>query len=759
MNNRSFRRRVSAIACAAAMAGTLLPISTGTATVQAANADTSDYAKLLQYSLYLYDANMCGTDVADASRMTWRGACHTADGVDGGFHDAGDHVKFGLPAGFSAASLGWSYYEFSDAFDSTGQTAHLRAITDRFARFFKDSTTLSGGSVTNFVYQVGDGGADHGEWVTPERQTTSGRTVYDSKDGWASDIAAEYAAALALNYLNFGNAEDLTYAKALYAYSTAHNEVATAGCAGFYDSGSYQDDQAWAAGWLYLATKEEQYKTDCRNKQNDIGWCFSWDNVSAGATAVYAHITGNWSNLNNYLSSICNGSGYYFCSEWGSARYNAAMQFTALAAGKNSSADYGAWCAGQMRYLLGENPANTCFVVGLGDNAAKYPHHRAASGYSGWSDYNAKASYAHTLVGALVGGPVTAGGSYTDAVDDYKSNEVTLDYNAGLVGAAAGLYAKYKTGQTVAVSSIPGVKTNVTDPEPVVTDTPPQSTTATTSTTPIADGPSEDGTHSITVGKSYPADYSNNFPAFPWSQFGIASDETVTKVEVTLSGASNVKWVGAFGSDILEGPNYWYQSDDMERSFYATSGTIEWELPADITPNLNKDLRIGFWYVEPSTVTIDKITVYTKRPASSTSSTSTSTTTSTTKSTTTTSTTKATTTTSTTKPTTTTSTTKATTTTSTTKPTTTTSTTKATTSTTKATTTTEPTTTVPVTNDAGKGDAGGNGTLDIRDVILLQRWLLGDRVPLVDPAAADMNEDGRLDIFDLALLKRALLKK
>ena len=66
---------------------------------------------------------------------------------------------------------------------------------------------------------------------------------------------------------------------------------------------------------------------------------------------------------------------------------------------------------------------------------------------------------------------------------------------------------------------------------------------------------------------------------------------------------------------------------------------------------------------------------------------------------------------------------------------------------------------MPVTNDAGKGDAGGNGTLDIRDVILLQRWLLGDRVPLVDPAAADMNEDGRLDIFDLALLKRALLKK
>jgi Glycosyl hydrolase family 9. len=63
-----------------------------------------NYAKLLQYSLYLYDANMCGTNVGNRSLLSWRGNCHTYDkakytlksgktidvDVTGGFHQAGE---------------------------------------------------------------------------------------------------------------------------------------------------------------------------------------------------------------------------------------------------------------------------------------------------------------------------------------------------------------------------------------------------------------------------------------------------------------------------------------------------------------------------------------------------------------------------------------------------------------------------------------------------------------------------------------------
>jgi len=35
--------------------------------------------------------------------------------VSGGFHDAGDHVKFGMPEAYSGSTLGWGYYEFRNS--------------------------------------------------------------------------------------------------------------------------------------------------------------------------------------------------------------------------------------------------------------------------------------------------------------------------------------------------------------------------------------------------------------------------------------------------------------------------------------------------------------------------------------------------------------------------------------------------------------------------------------------------------------------
>ncbi|MBP3309190.1 MAG: glycoside hydrolase family 9 protein, partial [Ruminococcus sp.] len=38
-----------------------------------------DFARALQYSIYFYDANMCGTDVEENNLYKWRGDCHTYD--------------------------------------------------------------------------------------------------------------------------------------------------------------------------------------------------------------------------------------------------------------------------------------------------------------------------------------------------------------------------------------------------------------------------------------------------------------------------------------------------------------------------------------------------------------------------------------------------------------------------------------------------------------------------------------------------------
>ncbi|MBQ4465739.1 MAG: hypothetical protein II916_07230 [Oscillospiraceae bacterium] len=54
------------------------------------------------------------------------------------------------------------------------------------------------------------------------------------------------------------------------------------------------------------------------------------------------------------------------------------------------------------------------------------------------------------------------------------------------------------------------------------------------------------------------------------------------------------------------------------------------------------------------------------------------------------------------------------------------------------------------------GDVDGNGTVDVLDVVMLQKWLVNAGALNV-PQAADLNQDGSADIFDMALLKRMLL--
>lgn len=54
-----------------------------------------------------------------------------------------------------------------------------------------------------------------------------------------------------------------------------------------------------------------------------------------------------------------------------------------------------------------------------------------------WNEYNSGADNAHTLYGALVGGP-DANDNYVDDRKDYVMAEVTCDYNAGFQSAVAG---------------------------------------------------------------------------------------------------------------------------------------------------------------------------------------------------------------------------------------------------------------------------------------------------------------------------------
>ena len=342
-----------------------------------------NFAKALQYVLYFYDANKCGYDVDENGNpglkwLEWRGDCHVEDyniplkpmsleGADakfgtnlsqefideykdildpdgdgymdcgGGMHDAGDHVKFGLPGSYAASTVGWGYYEFRDAYEKSGQQEHVEDILHWFNDFYMKGTYLDeDGKVIAFCYQVGEGNNDHNYWNPPELQSSDmlldfARPAYFATvDTPATDMCAGTAASLAINYLNFKDTEpeyaeeSLKKAIALYDFAVeTHAEdegmsVLSLGYdGGFYTSSYDYDELAWAAVWLYECTGNYDYIDDIisvdENLKDDMGhvtytgyikriikttgstwqniWVHCWDTVWGGVFAKLAPIT------------------------------------------------------------------------------------------------------------------------------------------------------------------------------------------------------------------------------------------------------------------------------------------------------------------------------------------------------------------------------------------------------------------------------------------------------------------------------------
>lgn len=267
--------------------------------------------------------------------------------LTGGWHDAGDHVKFGLPGSYSASTIGWGYYEFRDDYIDMGLQKHvedeLRWINDYFmkATFLDDND-----HVVAYCYQVGEGNNDHNYWCAPELQVDNTfvassscavkRPAYFATTEMpASDQCAGAAASLAVNYLNFKDTDPeyaekcLKYATALYDFAVeTHSEILDDGATtptatslgydgGFYTSSYDYDELAWAAVWLYYCTENYDYIDDIiavdedtvnakgahpytgylKRIISDTGncwqniWVHCWDTVWGGVFAKLAPVT------------------------------------------------------------------------------------------------------------------------------------------------------------------------------------------------------------------------------------------------------------------------------------------------------------------------------------------------------------------------------------------------------------------------------------------------------------------------------------
>jgi endoglucanase len=448
----------------------------------AAAAPAHSYGEALQKSLFFYEAQVAGRKPA-WNRVSWRGDSAMRDGSDvgldlaGGWFDAGDHVKFGLPMAFTTTMLAWGAVENRAAYASSGQLTHLlnnlRVPNDYFIKAHPAPNVLYG--------QVGKGDDDH-RWWGPAEMLPMARPAYriDASCG-GSELAAETAAAMAASSMVFRPTDAayantlLTHARQLYAFADTvrrmYHECIT-DATSFYRSWSgFTDELVWGAIWLYRATGEAAYLAkaestyDAQGNENQsttkaYKWTISWDNKQFATYVLLAQLTGRQKYLddaNRWLDWFTVGvngervrtspGGMVVVDSWGALRYAANTAFVALVHSDHITDTvrkqrYHDFAVRQIDYALGANPRQSSYVIGFGANSPKNPHHRTAHG-SWWDSQQVPVETRHVLYGALVGGPSAPDDAYTDNRGDFVMNEVATDYNAGFTSALARLYGEY----------------------------------------------------------------------------------------------------------------------------------------------------------------------------------------------------------------------------------------------------------------------------------------------------------------------------
>ncbi|MDD5199545.1 MAG: glycoside hydrolase family 9 protein, partial [Terrimicrobiaceae bacterium] len=361
-----------------------------------------NYAEALQKSLYFYDAQRSGP-LPQNFRVAWRGDSALRDGGDagvdltGGYYDAGDGVKFGLPMAGAMTLLAWGGIEFQPGYEKSEQwSALLDAV-----RWGDDWLMKAHAAPEVFYGQVGAGDLDHAYWGPPESMHMPRPAFKIDADHPGSDLAGEAAAALAASSILFKKSDPdyaarcLRHARQLFDFADHRRGVysdAIPDARAYYNSFSgYQDELAWAAAWLAKATGEPRYLAKAERifstvlSRTDWQGTQSWDDKKYGVAIVLAQLTGKeeyFATVNRWLDFWTVGrdgrrvpttpGGLAWLDQWGSLRYAANTAFLALIYAQTPGAKHADRCRAfavrQIRYILGDNPRRSSYVVGFGAN-------------------------------------------------------------------------------------------------------------------------------------------------------------------------------------------------------------------------------------------------------------------------------------------------------------------------------------------------------------------------------------------------------
>ncbi|XP_078441609.1 glycosyl hydrolase 9A4 [Wolffia australiana] len=448
-----------------------------------------NYREVLGKSLMFLEAQRSGR-LPSASRIRWRGDSGLNDGqlanVDlvGGYYDAGDNVKYGLPMAFTVTTLAWGTLFYRSELESAGELQNaLDAIRWGTDYFLKASTRRN-----RLWVQVGDPVADHQCWVRPENMATP-RTLYKIDEGSpGTEIAAETAAAMAAASIVFRGSDHaysrrlLNKAKLLFEFANTHRGTYDGECPFYCSYSGYNDELLWAATWLYAATKKAPYRKFITEESISASVAeFSWDLKYAGVQVLLSGLLFSGekgfenfkTQADNFVCAVLPESPYkqVYISPGGviHLRDGANTQYVTSTAfllsiysdmlvRHQQTVSCGSvnfppsrlmsFAKQQMDYLLGSNPQGRSYMVGFGQSPPTQAHHRGssvpvteASAYVGcaasFSTWFARAGpNPNELSGAIVGGP-----DRNDNFDDLRWDSSKLEPATYINSAAVAVLA------------------------------------------------------------------------------------------------------------------------------------------------------------------------------------------------------------------------------------------------------------------------------------------------------------------------------
>ncbi len=449
------------------------------------------YGRLIPLIQDYFDVQCCGPAVSSV-----RQACHHDDGLltggprkgetldtSGGWHDAGDYLKFVETTSYVAGVMLFAYDHFPGAFPaSSGGHGHptLPRVLAQ-AKIGVDWLLRMHPAPDEFYYQVGDA-SDHESWRLPERDSPAfdknwkPRPVYY---GIGANLAGRTAATFALaarlyhRYDRQFASRCLEAAQSVFALGEQNPAILTTTPDDYYPEKTWQDDMAWGAACLYQATDKPEYL------QIALKWAHAAGPAQEGLSVYNTHALAHFTlyplagskdaaRLREYLRADAvalrdradNPYGLSVPYSWGTTAGATGAALSCLLyarlTGDSPGQSFEETARRQRDFTLGCNPFGLSCLIGAGTRYALFPHHQIA-------DLNGL-----ELSGALIGGPATLGllrkekmtltdvelglqaqeasalnsqpddtGVYHDTVEDYVTNEPANDYTVQFLLLAA----------------------------------------------------------------------------------------------------------------------------------------------------------------------------------------------------------------------------------------------------------------------------------------------------------------------------------